>query len=182
MAMTRVDVNLTTWAKSNNNFRLLGKLIRQAADAHAGNTLYHVQCYIHLRDCACASNRLTSTGSVPPQFDPIATAQIVALVDDSDSVFKLPKHVNGWIFSGQENLHFQQDKGCIMNHQSWWFPAWSRCCPTTNESSSDLGCLQKHELFSGVFSPNCLASPMPEELRSFINIIIQGTSILCWSK
>ena len=39
-------------------------------------------------------------------------------------------------------------------------------------------CLQKQELFSGSFSPDCLTSPVPEELRSFINIILQGPSIL----
>ena len=44
---------------------------------------------LHLRDSARASNRRTTTGSVLPQFDPIATSQIVALVEDSDSVFKL---------------------------------------------------------------------------------------------
>ena len=39
-------------------------------------------------------------------------------------------------------------------------------------------CLQKQELFSGYFSPDCLTSPVPEELRSFINIILQSPSIL----
>ena len=81
-----VDANLKNWAKVNNNFLLLGKLIAQAADAHAGDT-YHLQCYCQLRDFARA--RRPSTGPSQPPFDPIATAQIVALLEDSDSVFKM---------------------------------------------------------------------------------------------
>lgn len=37
--------------------------------------------------------------------------------------------------------------------------------------------LQKQEPFSGCFSTNCLTSPVPKELHSFINVILQGTSI-----
>ena len=89
VATDKVDVNLKSWAKLNNNFPLVGKLIAQAADAHAGDTYYHVQCYLHQRDSARAVQNQESTGPAPPQFDPIATAQIVAIVEDSDSVFKL---------------------------------------------------------------------------------------------
>ena len=39
-------------------------------------------------------------------------------------------------------------------------------------------CLHKQEPFSGTFSPDCLISPVPQELRSFVNIILQGPSIL----
>ena len=82
-----VDTNLKNWAKINNNFQLLGKLIAQAADAHAGNTHYHSQCYCQLRDSARA--RKPSAGPSQPPFDPIATAQIVALLEDSGSIFKV---------------------------------------------------------------------------------------------
>ena len=84
-----VDANLKSGAQTSNNFQLIGKLIGQAADAHAGDVYYHVQCYLHLRDNARATNRRTSECPAPPQFDPIATAQIVAIVEESDSVYKL---------------------------------------------------------------------------------------------
>ena len=84
-----VDANLKSWAQTSNNFQLIGTLIGQAADAHAGDVYYHVQCYLHLRDNARATNRRTSECPAPPQFDPIATAQIVAIVEESDSVYKL---------------------------------------------------------------------------------------------
>ena len=45
----KADVNLRNWAKDSKNFRLLGKLIAQAADAHAAYTYYHVTCYTNLR-------------------------------------------------------------------------------------------------------------------------------------
>jgi len=89
VASDKVYANWKSWAKSNNNFQLIGKLIAQAADAHAGDIHYHAQCYLHLWDSACATNHTASIGSAPPQFDPIATAQIVAIVEDSDSIFKL---------------------------------------------------------------------------------------------
>ena len=68
---------------------LTGKLTVQAADAHAGDTYYHIKCYLHLRDLARSSNRQASSSSTPPPFDPIAGAEIVAGVEDSDSIFKL---------------------------------------------------------------------------------------------
>jgi len=45
----KADVNLRNWAESSKNFHLLGKLIAQAADAHAADTYYHVTCYTNLR-------------------------------------------------------------------------------------------------------------------------------------
>lgn len=69
---------------------LFGRLTAQAADAHAGDTYYNVTCYLRLRDAARAADRRTSTSPTPPQFDPIACAQIVAFVEDSQSVVKLP--------------------------------------------------------------------------------------------
>ena len=47
------NANLKHWAKSTNKFDLLGKLIEQAADAHAGDTYY-------LRDSAHGANRSAS--------------------------------------------------------------------------------------------------------------------------
>ena len=64
---------------------LTGKLTVQAADAHAGDTYYHIQCYLHLRDWLV----LQIAKRHPPPFDPIACAIIVAGVEDSDSIFKL---------------------------------------------------------------------------------------------
>ena len=89
MTTDNLDANLKNWAELNHNFKLMGKLITQAADAHAGDTYYHDHCYLHLQDSARAANRQESTGPASPKFDPIATAQIVALVEDSNSVFKL---------------------------------------------------------------------------------------------
>ena len=45
---------------------LTGKLTVQAADAHAGDTYYHIQCYLHLRDLARSANRQTLSSSTPP--------------------------------------------------------------------------------------------------------------------
>ena len=84
-----LDANLKSWAAANNNFQLLGKLMTQAADDHTGVTYYHVQRYLHLRDSVRAGNHRASTGPAPPKFDTIATAQIVTLIEDSVSVFKL---------------------------------------------------------------------------------------------
>ena len=65
------------------------KLTVQAVDAHAGDTYYHIQCYLHLRDLARSSNRQASSSSTQPPFDPMACAEIVAVVADSVSMFKL---------------------------------------------------------------------------------------------
>ena len=39
-------------------------------------------------------------------------------------------------------------------------------------------CLKTQNLFNGNFPPDCLTSPVPEHLRSFINVILQGPAIL----
>ena len=64
-------------------------MIVQAVDAHAGDTYYHIQCYLHLRDLARSSNCQASSSSTPPPFDPMACAEIVAGVEDLVSMFKL---------------------------------------------------------------------------------------------
>ena len=81
--------NLKSWAESTKNFYLLAKLITQSVYGHAGDTYYHQKCYLHLRDLARAEDRRESAGPSTPSFNPIAIAQIVALVEDSASVFKL---------------------------------------------------------------------------------------------
>ena len=58
-------------------------------DAHAGDTYYHIQCYLHLTDLARSSNRQASSSSTPPSFDPMACAEIVVGVEDSVSMCKL---------------------------------------------------------------------------------------------
>ena len=215
VATDNVDANLKSWAKSNNNFQLMGKLIAQAADAHAGDIYYHVQCYLHLRDSARAVNRRASTGPAPPQFDPISTAQIVALVEDSDSVFKLSA-----LRQMYRTLMEEQGSPChdtrepnstrFKEHLLNLLPEWAEFSQgkeiyISNKTKvadllakahdSQIGqddalllmraavilrkhCLQKVEPFNGSFSPGCLTASVPEELRSFINIILQGPSIL----
>uniref|UniRef100_UPI00358EAE2A uncharacterized protein n=1 Tax=Myxine glutinosa TaxID=7769 RepID=UPI00358EAE2A len=85
-----VDANLKRWAKTNENFQLLGRLVAVAADALAADTYYHHQCYVRLRDSARAAERRESVGPVPPPFDPIICAQIVALIENADTTsFKL---------------------------------------------------------------------------------------------
>ena len=58
------DANMKSWAQTTKNFQLLGKLIAQAADAHAADFYYHGKCYTHLRDLARAEERRASAG--PP--------------------------------------------------------------------------------------------------------------------
>jgi hypothetical protein len=85
-----VDANLKSWAKTNKNFSLLGRLVANVADAHAAGTYYHHKCYVRLRDSARATERRELTGPVPPPFDPIICAQIVAMIEHSDTTsFKL---------------------------------------------------------------------------------------------
>ena len=209
------DANLKSWAQTSNKFQLIGKLIGQAADAHAGDVYYHVQCYLHLRDNARATNRRTSECPAPPQFDPIATAQIVAIVEESDSVYKLSAlrlmyrtlmEEQGSPCHDSRQPHSTRFKEHVLN----LLPEWSEYSQgkeifISNKSKvadllakahdSQIGqgdalmlmraavilrkcCLHKQEPFSGTFSPDCLISPVPQELRSFVNIILQGPSIL----
>ena len=64
-------------------------MITPSADAHAADLYYHANCYTHLRDLARAEERTASAGPSPVAFSPIVIAQIVALVESSDSVFML---------------------------------------------------------------------------------------------
>lgn len=41
------------------------------------------------------------------------------------------------------------------------------------------GCLQRQEPFTGSFATDSLTSPVPGLMRSFLNIRLQGSSILC---
>lgn len=81
--------NLKSWAQTAKNFQLLGYLITKAADAHAGDISYHVQCYLYLRDSASAEERRGSACTDTTVFNSVIIAQIVALVENSDSIFKL---------------------------------------------------------------------------------------------
>ena len=60
----------------------------QAADAFAGGTYYHLQCYLHLKELARAEDRRVSAGPSVLTFTSVAIAQIVALIEVSNSVFK----------------------------------------------------------------------------------------------
>ena len=85
-----VDANLKSWAKPNKNFNLLGRLVAVASDAHAADAHYHHQCYVRLRDSARAAEQRKLVGPAPPPFDPIICAQIVALIEHSETtLFKL---------------------------------------------------------------------------------------------
>ena len=85
-----VDANLKSWAKTNKTLNLLGRLVAVASDAHAADAYYHHQCYVHLRDSAHAAERRDLVGPAPPPFDPIICAQIITLIEHSDTtLFKL---------------------------------------------------------------------------------------------
>ena len=55
-----VDANLKIWAKTNNNFHLLGRLVAIASDAHAAGVYYHHYWYVRLRDSATAAHVLST--------------------------------------------------------------------------------------------------------------------------
>ncbi|KAL8577258.1 hypothetical protein ACOMHN_022446 [Nucella lapillus] len=85
-----VDANLKRWAKTNKNFQLLGRLVTTASDAHAADAYYHHRCYVLLRDSAASAERSDFVGPAPPPFDTIICAQIIALIEHSDTTsFKL---------------------------------------------------------------------------------------------
>ena len=85
-----VDANLKSWAKTNTNFQLLGRLVAKASDAHAADAYYHLPCYVRLRDSAAAVEQSNLVGPAPPPFDTIICAQIIALIEHSDTTsFKL---------------------------------------------------------------------------------------------
>ena len=89
VATDKVDANLRCWAHESKNFPLVGRSIVMAAEERAADVYYHLHCYLNLQHSARASSKPPSRCAAPPQFDPIATAQIVALLEDSDSVYKL---------------------------------------------------------------------------------------------
>jgi len=74
--------------------------------------------YSHLRDSARAANRTACTGPAAPQFDAIATAQIVAIVEDCDSIFKL---------SALRQMYptLMEVQGSIGSHTHRISPAWA---------------------------------------------------------
>ena len=74
-----VDTNVKAWTERTNNYWLLGKPISQAADAYAGDTYYHLQWYLQLKDLARAEDRRVSAGPSVLTFTSVAIAQIVAL-------------------------------------------------------------------------------------------------------
>lgn len=215
VATDKVDANLKSWAKLNNNFQLIGKLVAQAADAHAGDTYYHVKCYLRLRDSGRAAQSRASTGPAPPQFDPIAMAQIIAIVEDSDSVFKLSslRHMYRTLMEEQgspcldtREPHSTRFKDHLLDHLPEWgeFAQGKEIYISNSTKVADLvakahdtlldqddalllmraavilrkRCLLKQKSFNGSFSSDCLTAPVPEELRSFMNVILQGPSIL----
>ena len=198
--------NLKSWAQSIKNFHLLARLITQSEDAHAGDTYYNLQCYLRLRDLARAEDRRASAGPSTPHFNLIVIVQIVALVEDSDSVFKLSA-----LRQFYRTLVEEQGTPCSDTrepHATWFkehllklLPEWTEFSQgkevyiTSNQMVGDLlaeanmseigrndalllsraavalrkCCLQRQEPFT---------SPVPRQLRSFINILLQGPTIL----
>ena len=92
-----MDTSVKAGANITNNFQLLCKLISQAADAHAGDTYFYLQYYLHLKDLTPAEDRRVSAGPSVLIFTSVAIAQIVALFEASDLVFKLSalRHLYG---------------------------------------------------------------------------------------
>ena len=170
---------------------------------------------MHLRDSSRASNRQASAENSPPQFDPIVTAQIVALVEDSDSVFKLSAlrkmyqtlmEEKGTPCQDAREPHSTRFKEFLLDLLPEWaeFSQGKDIYISSNTNVSDLLakahkaqicqddalllmraavilrklCLQKQKVFNGSFPPDSLTSPVPDELRGFINTIIQGPLIL----
>ena len=52
--------------------------------AYAGDTHYHLQCYLHLKDLARAKDCRVSACPSVLTFTSVAIAQIVALIEASD--------------------------------------------------------------------------------------------------
>ena len=50
METDHVDTNVKAWTERTNNSWLLDKPISQAADAYVGDTYYHLQWYLQLKD------------------------------------------------------------------------------------------------------------------------------------
>ena len=217
VATDNVDSNLKSWAKTTKNFQLLGRLIAQAADAHAADTYYHLQCYTQLRNSAQAKKCKASAGPLEPHFNAIAIAQIVALVEDSeDSVFKLSAlrqfyrtvmEDQGTPCSDTREPHSTRFKEYLLKLLPEWtdFSQGKEVYISSNQKVGHLladahksqsviqddvlllmraavvlrkCCLQRQEPFTGSFGPDSLTSPVPGQLRSFINILLQGPSIL----
>ena len=96
-----------------------------AADAHAADVYYKLHCYLNLRHLAPASNKPSSTCAAPRQFDPITPAKIVALLEDSGSVYKLSN-----LCSMCHSLMEDQGHRCRENE-----PHASRFCYQSGEST-----------------------------------------------
>lgn len=124
-----IDQNLKKWAKTTNNWHLYGRLTA-GSDAHAMDACYHVQCYWRLRDGARAVERRRSSGEpMPPPFDPMVIAQLVAFVDDSRSevhklsdlreMYKIMMSDLGHPCSGREP-HATRFKDHLLEHLPEW--------------------------------------------------------------
>ena len=169
-----------------------------------------------MRDHAHAANRRASTGPASPQFNPVAIAQIVALLENgTNSVFNLSllrqmyrtlMEQQGSPCHDTRDPHSTRFKQHLLNFLPEWeeFSQGKEIYISKNTKVADLlakehhsqidqddalllmraavrlrkCCLKKQEAFNGSFASNCLISPVPEELRSFINTILQGPSIL----
>ena len=209
------DANLKSWAETTKNFQLLGKLIVQAADAHAAGFYYHVKCYTHLRDLARAEERKASAHPPIVQFSPLVIAQIVALVERSQSVFKLSalRQIYRTLMDEQgtpcldvREPHATRFKEYLLKLLPEWaeFSQGKEVFISSSQKVGDLladahktqlgqddallltraavvlrkCCLQRQEPFTGSFGTDSLIAPVPSQLRIFLNILLQGPSIL----
>lgn len=211
----KADFNLKRWAESTKNFQLLGRLIAQAADAHAADAYYHVNCYTSLRNSAQAEERKSAAGPSNTHFNAIAIAQIAALVEDSDSVFKLSdlRHLYRSVMEKQGSPCSDTREPYSTRFKEYLLkllPEWTEFSQgkevyisrrqmvgdlLAEDPKNQLGqddalllmraavllrkcCLQRQEPFTGSFATDSLTSPIPGQLKSFLNILLQGPSFL----
>ena len=79
------------WSKATKNFLLNARLVTKAADSHAADLIYHLNCYTKLRYDATMANKPASE-KIPnlPVYDPLVTAQLVVyMIESKGEVFKL---------------------------------------------------------------------------------------------
>ena len=71
-----VDTNMREWAKATKNFLLHARLVTKAADSHAADVTYHLNCYTKLRyDATMAKKPASATILNLPVYDPVVIAQ-----------------------------------------------------------------------------------------------------------
>lgn len=85
------DTHMKEWSKATNNFLLHARLVTKAADSHAADLIYHLNCYTKLRyDATLANKPASETMPNLPVYDPLVTAQLVVyMIESKGEVFNL---------------------------------------------------------------------------------------------